>query len=164
MTKLMGKINHALLDEWGLNQVTYQILNLSCEPIDWHDAETLVRLKEISGQPAAALRKLVDRGLLDGPSRKQLITERPFEATKKGLELLDKIKRGLHHWNWLSAGKIRVLTILAPGAQPDEELKKRKCHRMSILSLRDATYIARSDSDVWEITALGLEALQEQNR
>ncbi len=134
-------VSHALLDEWGLNAITYQVLGLAQKPIDWRDQDTLARLKKISGNPAVSLRKLVDRGLLFGPSRKQSITKLPFMVTDKAVVLLNKIERGLHHVDWLSAGKIGVLADLAAGPLTEAQMKERKHHRMSILSLQNANYI-----------------------
>ena len=154
-------INEQLLDEYGLNQVNFTLLALvgATGPVQWPDPD----LKRISGQPAPSLRKLVKRGLLDGPARGEAIRSKPFAITDKGQDILARIDRGLHRTTWLSAGRVKVLEMLA-----DRDVARRGhllnngAHHMSLISLRDAEYILASADGQWlTITALGLEALHE---
>lgn len=88
-----NKINHALIDEYGLNPTTYRLLKLASKSaIAWNGPG----LRAITTQPAPGLRKLVERGLLDGPGRTEKIAVRPFALTDAGRDTLARIERGLH--------------------------------------------------------------------
>lgn len=154
-------ITNALLDEYGLNSVSYLMLALIRQhsQMSWSKLGHLTLFKRISGQPAATLRKLVDRGLITGPARSRPIRSAPFAIAPRGEEILAKIERGLHRSDWLSAGKLAALELLATGFQTDRDLLDAS-HRMSIISLKDAGYIQRN-GEMWHATPLGLEALRE---
>lgn len=86
------KIDHALIDEYGLNPLTYRLLRLASKSaIQWNGPG----LRAITTQPANGLRKLVERGLLDGPAKTEKIAARPFELTAAGRDTLARIERGL---------------------------------------------------------------------
>jgi hypothetical protein len=86
------KLNPALLDEYGLNPVTFRLLRLASQIyIYWSQHHE--DLKEISGQPANSLRKLVDRSLLVGPLRGDKITYCPFTITEMGRETLAEYRK-----------------------------------------------------------------------
>lgn len=156
-------INHGLIDEYGLNPLNYRLLKLAQgSDIEWNGPG----LRAITTQPATGLRKLVHRGLLDGPAQSEKITARPFALTDKGRETLAKIERGLHRNDlWMSAGKLKVLEMLSAGGPASHRrLLDQGAAVMSILSLRDAKYIqehARAGSQTYALTDLGREALEQ---
>lgn len=157
-----GKINHSLIDEYGLNEVTYKLLKLAeGSPITWGGPG----LKAITGQPANSLRKLVDRGLLTGPARDEKISARPFALTAAGRDTLARIERGLHRNVWMSAGKLKVLELLeGGGALSQRELMDAGANTMSMLSVIDAGYISQRRARDWYyygITEVGREALTQ---
>ncbi len=161
-----NQINHALLDEYGLNEVTYRLLALvdaAIHPIKWEEIKLIVAYYKITGNPAPSLHKLVDRGLLSGPVRTENISSRPFQVTGQGHTILAKIGRGLHQPKWLSAARLKVLNILKEGYQAERDLlHQHKCHPKTILSLSDANYIFQpARTDTWHITSLGSEAWAE---
>jgi hypothetical protein len=150
-----------LLDEYGLNEVTYGLLLLAFEHnIQW--SEHQVELKQISGQPAVALRKLVDRGLLTGPGRGVNIGAQVFALTQRARRILAKIERGLHRPRWLSPARARALQYLSGGAGWDEAiLRPRKIYLPTLLALKKAGYVQESPKTMWRITDLGQEAWAE---
>jgi hypothetical protein len=86
------KIDHQLIDEYGLNPLTYRLLRLASKSdIEWNGPG----LRAITTQPANGLRKLVERGLLSGPGRTEKINCRPFALTDAGRDTLARIERGL---------------------------------------------------------------------
>jgi hypothetical protein len=167
-----NQINHALLDEYGLNEVNWRLLALvaaAASPLKWKEIKPIAAYYKITGNPAPSLHKLVDRGLLSGPARTEHIMSSPFQATGQGHTILAKIERGLHRPMWLSAARLKVLNILKEGYQAERDLlHQHKCHPRAILSLSDANYIYQPDgTDTWHITALGSEAwaeYQQQNQ
>jgi hypothetical protein len=181
-------MDHQLIDEYGLNPTTYRLLKLAQGgPIEWLGPG----LKAITTQPAPGLRKLVERGLLSGPARTEKVNCRPFEMTEKGRDVLGRIERGLHKNSWMSAGKVKLLTLLSlaacgsgeaastgpelrpelvEGASPpgtggasEQAIKAAGVSMMSVLSARDAGYVVQAESGAtfWYITDLGREALSE---
>jgi hypothetical protein len=70
-------------------------------------------LDAISGNPAKALRKFVDLGLLTGPARSQKINAAPFAITPAGLEVLRRVECGLHTRTWLKRSRLQALEALA---------------------------------------------------
>lgn len=152
-----NKINHALIDEYGLNEVTFKLLKLASKSdIQWNGPG----LRAISGQPANSLRKLVDRGLLTGPARQEKIAARPFALTDAGRDTLARIERGLHRNEWMSAGKVKVLELLENDFYFEPQLLKKGANMMSLLSVRDAGYTTSTPGVIW-ITDLGREALSQ---
>jgi hypothetical protein len=86
------KINHQLIDEYGLNPTTFRLLKLASKSaIEWNGPG----LRAITTQPAPGLRKLVERGLLDGPARTEKVNCRPFSLTEEGRDVLARIERGV---------------------------------------------------------------------
>jgi DNA-binding PadR family transcriptional regulator len=158
------KIDHALIDEYGLNPLNYRLLKLASKSdIQWNGPG----LRAITTQPANGLRKLVERGLLSGPAQSEKITARPFSLTDQGRDTLARIERGLHRNDlWMSAGKLKVLELLTDGGPASHrQLLDRGAAVMSILSLLDAGYIKEFvrtgvQSD-YHLTDLGREALAQ---
>jgi len=152
----------ALLDEYGLNQVTYHLLLMIITDPDlstWYLIKRFAAARSITGNPAQSIRKLIDRDLLAGPNRDQPIDARPITVTQRGRDLIDRLHLGLHQPDWLSTPRLAALRRLAAGYATDRQLLAVS-HRMSIISLRDAGYI-EANIDAWHITALGRQALAE---
>lgn len=149
--------------EYDLHESLYLLLKLVEEsgPLRWDTAADYTLLKEVSGNPAALLRHLIDRGLLSGPARGQKIQTAPFALTDQGRELLGKIERGLHTPAWLSEHKVKALERLnRPHPVAWSVMKAEGIRRVTLRSLVDNGYICISGPG-WEITDLGREALAE---
>jgi len=158
--------NQALLNEYGLNTITYRLLDLARRtPLHW--ARHSDALKKISGNSANSLRKLVDRHLLVGPQRGEGIASKMFALTASGLDTLQCLDRGLHKPDWLSAGRVTVLRLLVEyGDLSERKLLDCGAHKMSLISLRDAGYINQlATSGTWyDLTPLGREAWLEYEK
>lgn len=156
---------HQLLDEYGLNQVTFKLLGMAdaaTEPLTWAAIKPIAAFYKITGNPAPALRKLVDRGLLTGPARNEDIKAKPFALTDAGRDILARIQRGLHRPRWISPAKAKILRLLTNNYHTSENLKDWNIHpaSMALASLTQAGYIQYS-SGHWRLTPLGLEAWAE---
>lgn len=155
-----------LLDEYGLNQTTYRLLSLARGgPLSWASPDHHARLKQISGTPAASIRKLIDRKLLTGPARGEKIHSRLIGLTATGLDTLERIERGLHRPDWISEARSRVLARMVS----NEGDLFRAAHTndgLNLTTLRSLAkhgYIEQVTSIYWRITPLGREAWTEYN-
>lgn len=162
--KMIARKIMNLLWEYQLHEAHWLILKLvEAGPVRWDTASSYMRLKEISGQPAHLLRHLVERELLTGPVRGEVIRARPFELSELGREVLGKIERGLHRPEWLSEHKVRALEWLAGGqGNLVAVMKPRRLSLNTLRSLQSNGYINSCDDErLWEISDLGKEALRE---
>lgn len=162
--------------EYDLSEPHYLLLKLieASGPLRWDTAADYARLKEVSGNPAALLRHLVDRGLLSGPARGEKIQAAPFGLTDEGRDLLGRIERGLHTPVWLSEHKVKALEVLSRGRLSLPGKVRERIKQVTLNSLIEAGYVEveRLDSmddagcvcvgySDWVITDLGWEALGE---
>lgn len=155
----MADPKDTLLLEYDLNFVQYQMLALLSDtgPLTWPDT----RFNAVSGQPGQSLRKLVDRGLLVGPARRQKINAAPFALSEQGETVLGNVRRGLHKTSWLSLHKWAALARLAEGPLPEDE---REGHKLVTLrSLVENGYVD-FDNVQYTLTGLGREAWLEAQR
>jgi hypothetical protein len=156
--------NRALLAEYGLWDGAYDTLVALRDggPLTWPHPT----LDAISGNPAKALRKFVDSGLLTGPARDQKINAAPFAITQVGQDVLRRVERGLHSPTWLSHGKLHALECLVQhgGSASRSTLTKApdKVHSGSLNALVGAGYVEAQGETVC-ITDLGREAYEEAN-
>lgn len=152
----MTEPKETLLFEYGLNFIQYQMLALLAEngPITWPDP----RFKAVSGQPGQSLRKLVDRGLLTGPTRQQKIKDCPFALNEQGATVLNKVQRGLHLVSWLSPHKWAAMARLSEGPLPVDDREGIKL--VTLRSLVENGYVG-FDGYQYTMSALGREAWAE---
>lgn len=156
----------ALLDEYGLNQTTYRLLDLARSmTISWASPDHHKALKKISGNPAASIRKLIDRKLLTGPARGEKIHSRLIGLTATGLDTLERIERGLHRPDWISEARARVLgrMVETSGLLLRSDYAKDGISLTTLRSLAQHGYIERVTNIQWKITDLGREAWAEYN-
>jgi hypothetical protein len=155
--------DRALLDEYGLNEVTYRLLVKVAahpEPLPWRLVKMTAGHERVTGNPAPALRKLVDRNLLSGPRRGEDIRNESFAATQAGFDLVARIARGLHRPEWLSQSRLRALRYLSSGVACDTDILRPRGIRLPTLqALERAGYV--QGPTVWRITDLGREAWAE---
>jgi hypothetical protein len=120
-------------------------------------------LDAIGGNPAKALRKFVDLGLLIGPARSQKIGAAPFAITPAGLEVLRRVERGLHEPSWLNRSKLHALEALVRyggSAARATLIHNAKVRPAALDALAGAGYVEAGESNV-VLTELGWEAYRE---
>jgi DNA-binding PadR family transcriptional regulator len=161
--------NRDLLAEYGLWDGAYDTLVALRDggPLTWPHPT----LDATSGNPAKALRKFVDLGLLTGPARGQKIDAALFAITRAGLDVLRRVERGLHSPTWLTQSKLRALECLVRrgGSALRSALTKApdKVHSGALSVLIGAGYVEARDAPEGEIvciTDLGREAYEEARR
>lgn len=158
--------SHQLLDEYGLNAVTYQFLALvhqAAHPFDWFLLKHVARTEKITGNPAPALRKLVDRGLITGPARSEGISARRFGPTDQGEIIFSRIRRGLHRWEWITPARAEALKTLIRQRGSllySQKIYGSKFSRPTLDSLVKHGYV-RKDFEMYRLTDLGREAWAE---
>ncbi|MCK6629328.1 MAG: hypothetical protein L6R45_29645 [Anaerolineae bacterium] len=168
--------DHALLDEYGLNQVTYRLLAAIATPpplsasergpggeVSWPALKTIALQQKITGNPAPALRKLVERGLLAGPARDEDIHARPFTLTPQGHDIFVRIQLGWHKPQWLTVSRVNALKTLikANGALLySPKIHGRKFNRSVLDTLVKHGYLIR-DFETYRLTLLGRAAWAE---
>lgn len=157
----------ALLDEYGLNQVTYRLLVMvaaALSPLSWGRIKSDAAHEKITGNPAQSLRKLIDRGLLTGPGRNEDINAHPFATTPQGHKLITRLHLGLHRPEWLTVNRLAALQTLAArnnGAIVySPKIYGRKFSKTTLKTLHRHGYVCR-DFEQWRITDLGRQALAE---
>lgn len=158
--------SHQLLDEYGLNEVTYKLLVLvaaATEPLSWKAIKPIAAYYKITGNPAPSLHKLVDRGLLTGPARTEYVGTYPFAITDQGRDILARIQRGLHRWEWITPARAEALKTLI--RQHGSLIYSPKIHghkfsRATLDSLVKHGYL-RKDFSTYRLTDLGREAWAE---
>lgn len=156
----------ALLDEYGLNEVTWRLLVKIAahpEPMTWTLIKRISKTEHITGNPAQSLRKLIDRGLLTGPARHEDLITRPMAATQPAYDLIKRIERGLHPPEWITASRVVALDLLRrSGPLPIQELvKQHHIRQITLSSLAEHGYLELSNDYYYHITDLGREALAE---